>query len=54
MRLFSILTICALAVLSNACERHPLPGDPQPGVEHEKHEASSDGAKAAEHPAEHK
>ncbi len=52
MRILSLLSLCTLALFWNACEKHPLAGDPQPGmhVEHgaEKHEATpAEGGDAA-------
>lgn len=37
MRIFPILSICALAIMAAACEQHPLKGDPHPGEKHETH-----------------
>lgn len=53
MRLLSLLSFSALVIFGTACQRHPLPGDPHPGI-HEEHssEASSGEkheAKSAEH-----
>lgn len=30
MRFLPFLLVCAVAIFANACERHPLPGDPHP------------------------
>ena len=45
MKILSLLSVCALALFSNACEKHPLAGDPPPGV-HEEHSAEKHDAKA--------
>ncbi len=47
MRFLSLLSLCTLALFWNACEQHPLPGDPQPGV-HEEHGGEKHDAKTAE------
>ena len=56
MKIPSLLLVCALALFSNACEKHPLAGDPAPGVhaEHsaEKHEAKAGGEAEPAKPAE--
>ena len=48
MRFLSLLSLCALALFWNACEKQPLAGDPHPGV-HEEHGAEKHDAKSAEH-----
>ena len=56
MKILSLLSVCALALFSNACEKQPLVGDPAPGVhaEHsaEKHEAKAGGEAEPAKPAE--
>ena len=47
MRILSLLPLCALALFWNACEKHPLAGDPQPGV-HVEHKAEKHDVKTAE------
>ena len=48
MRFLSLLSLGALALFWNACEKQPLAGDPHPGV-HEEHGAEKHDAKSAEH-----
>ena len=53
MRILSLLSLCTLALFCNACEKHPLGGDPHPGL-HEEHSEATHGAethdaKAPEH-----
>ena len=47
MRILSLLSLGAFALFFNACEQHPLPGDPQPGV-HEEHSAEKSEGKKSE------
>ena len=49
MRFLSLLSLCAFALFGNACEKHPLAGDPHPAI-HEEHDAETHDAKAAGHP----
>ncbi len=39
MRILPLLWVSLIVILSNACEKHPLAGDPHPGV-HETHETA--------------
>ena len=48
MRFLSLLSLCALALFWNACEKQPVGDDPQPGIE-AGHGAGKHEAKAAEH-----
>ena len=48
MRFLSLLLLGALALFGNACEKHPLAGDPHPGL-HEEHGAEKHDAKTPEH-----
>ena len=48
MRILSLLSLCALVLFWNACEKHPLPGDPHPAA-HVEHKTEKHGAKASEH-----
>ena len=51
MKILSLLSVCALALFSNACEKHPLAGDPAPGV-HAEHSAEAQGGEKHEaHPS---
>lgn len=54
MRRLLTLAFAVLALLVNACERHPLPGDPHPAEKHgaghgEAHAAAGEHGKAAAH-----
>ena len=54
MRFLSLFSFCVFVVFATACQRHPLPGDPQPGL-HEENSAETPGAethdaKTPEHP----
>lgn len=57
MKFTSILAVCALAFFINACEQHPMPGEP-PMIEHSaepgagKHDAKPEGAAEHAKPAE--
>ncbi len=42
MRILSLLLFCAFVVFGAACQRHPLPGDPHPGL-HEEHSEEEHG-----------
>ena len=44
MRFLSLFSFSVFVVFATACQRHPLPGDPQPGL----HEEHSEGAHDAE------
>ena len=51
MKWISLFAVCALALLVNACEQHPTPGEPpvrEHGAEAEKHEGAAEAAKPAE------
>lgn len=48
MRFLSLLSLCALALFWNACEKQPVGNDPQPGL-HAEHGAEKHDAKSAEH-----
>ena len=51
MKILSLLSVCALALFSNACEKHPLAGDPPPGI-HEENSAEAHGGEMHEaHPS---
>ena len=43
MRFLSLFSFCVFVVFATACQRHPLPGDPQPGL-HEEHSEEAAGA----------
>ena len=47
MKFLSLLSLCALALFWNACEKQPVGNDPQPGIEAE-HSAEKHDAKASE------
>ncbi len=53
MRFLSLFSLCAFVILGTACQRHPLPGDPQPGLHEERAEefqgAEKHEAKTPEH-----
>ena len=53
MRFLSLLSFCVLVVFGTACERHPLPGDPDPGVHEEHSEAAHPAEKHDEKAPEH-
>ena len=56
MKILSLLSVCTLALFSNACEKQPLAGDPAPGVHAEpsaeKHETKAGGEAEHAKPAE--
>ena len=56
MKFLSLLSLCALALFWNACEKQPVGDDPQPGIEAkhgaEKHDAKAPGHSEAAKPAE--
>ena len=47
MRFLSLFSFCAFVVFGTACQRHPLPGDPHPGL-HEEHSKEAHGAEKRE------
>ena len=48
MRILSLLSVCALAWFANACEQHPLPGDPLPGDKQTSHGPANPAAGGAD------
>ena len=48
MRILLLLSLCALALFWNACEKQPVGNDPMPGA-HAEHAPGKHDAKTTEH-----